>query len=163
MHSDIHDIVFSINDSERMFCGTDAGVYRSWNVGTTMEIVENIPVSQFYHVSVDNQEPYNIYGGLDNNTWYRPSSSPGGIEARDWQLIGVGDGFRALAHPTKRIVYSEMQGAENVWRTDLEKNKIRIIQPQVAKGQTISREGATPALIPAGKCKIVVQKGTWVS
>lgn len=130
MHSDIHDIVFSINDSDRMFVGTDGGVYRSWNGGTTMEIVANLPVSQYYHVSVDNQEPYNIYGGLqDNNTWYGPSSSPGGIEARDWQLIGVGDGFRALPHPTKRIVYSEMQGAENVWRTDLEKNKIRVIQP----------------------------------
>ncbi len=77
MHSDIHDIVFSITDSDRMFCGTDGGVYRSWNGGTTMEIVANLPVSQYYHVSVDNQEPYNIYGGLqDNNTWYGPSSSP---------------------------------------------------------------------------------------
>ena len=64
MHSDIHDIVFSINDSDRMFCGTNGGVYRSWNGGTTMEIVENLPVSQFYHVSVDNQEPYNIYGKM---------------------------------------------------------------------------------------------------
>jgi hypothetical protein len=113
-----------------MFFATDGGVYRSWNGGTTMEMVENIPVAQFYHISVDNQEPYNVYGGLqDNNTWYGPSASPGGIEARDWKLIGVGDGFRALPHPTKRIVYTEMQGAENVWRTDLEKNKTRVIQP----------------------------------
>ena len=55
MHSDIHDIVFDINDSDRMYVGTDGGVYRSWNGGTTMEIVENLPLSQFYHVSVDNE------------------------------------------------------------------------------------------------------------
>ena len=62
MHSDIHDIVFDIDDSDRMYAGTDGGVYRSWNGGVTMEIVENLPLSQFYHISVDDAEPYNIYG-----------------------------------------------------------------------------------------------------
>ena len=51
MHSDIHDIVFDIHDSDRMYAGTDGGVYRSWNGGYTMEIVENLPLSQFYHIS----------------------------------------------------------------------------------------------------------------
>ncbi len=51
MHSDIHDIAFSIKDSDIMYVGTDGGVYRSWNGGTTMEIVENLPLSQFYQIS----------------------------------------------------------------------------------------------------------------
>ena len=90
MHSDIHDIVFDIHDSDRMYAGTDGGVYRSWNGGTTMEIVENLPLSQFYHISVDDAEPYNIYGGLqDNGSWYGPSSSSGGINAGDWNSIGA--------------------------------------------------------------------------
>ncbi len=135
MHSDIHDIAFDINDSDRMYAGTDGGVYRSWNGGTTMEIVENIPVSQFYHISVDNEEPYNIYGGLqDNGSWWGPSASPGGIEARDWKRVGVGDGFRVLRHPTKKIIYSEMQGADNVWRYDIERNQNNTIQPLAVKG-----------------------------
>ena len=135
MHSDIHDIAFDINDSDRMYAGTDGGVYRSWNGGTTMEIVENIPVSQFYHISVDNEEPYNIYGGLqDNGSWWGPSASHGGIEARDWKRVGVGDGFRVLRHPTKKIIYSEMQGADNVWRYDIERNQNNTIQPLAVKG-----------------------------
>ncbi len=130
MHSDIHDIVFSIKDSDIMYVGTDGGVYRTWDGGTTMEIVENLPLSQFYHISVDDAEPYNVYGGLqDNGSWWGPSSSPGGVEARDWNSVGAGDGFRVLKHPTKSIIYSEMQGAENVWRIDTERQLTKTIQP----------------------------------
>ena len=135
MHADIHDILFDNKDSDRMYFGTDGGVYRTWDGGTTLDIVANIPVSQFYHISLDNAEPYNIYGGLqDNGSWYGPSSSPGGIEARDWNRVGYGDGFRVLKHATKPILYSEMQGAENVWRYDIERNQQKTIQPLAVKG-----------------------------
>mgnify|MGYP003646261477 CR=1 FL=1 len=135
MHGDIHDIVFDIDDSDRIYAGTDGGVYRSWNGGTTMEIVENLPLSQFYHISVDNAEPYNVYGGLqDNGSWYGPSASDGGINASDWNSVGYGDGFRVLKHPTKNIIYSEMQGAENVWRYDVDNKLVKTIQPLPQKG-----------------------------
>ncbi|MCF6347824.1 MAG: hypothetical protein L3J20_05945 [Flavobacteriaceae bacterium] len=135
MHPDIHDVTFDIHNSDRIYAGTDGGVYRSWNGGTTMEIVENLPLSQFYHISVDDAEPYNVYGGLqDNGSWYGPSSSPGGIKARDWNSIGGGDGFRVLKHPTKNIIYSEMQGADNVWRYDVDNKRIKTVQPLPQKG-----------------------------
>ena len=147
MHSDIHDIVFDINNSDVMHVGTDGGVYRSWNGGTTMEIVSNLPLSQFYHISVDNAEPYRIYGGLqDNGSWYGPSSSPGGIEARDWVRVGVGDGFRVLPHPTKEILYSEMQGADNVWRYDMERNYTKNVKPLPAKGSSDLRFNWNPPM-----------------
>jgi photosystem II stability/assembly factor-like uncharacterized protein len=130
MHADIHDILFDIFDSDRMYFGTDGGVYRSWNGGVTCEITENLPLSQFYHISVDDEEPYNVYGGLqDNGSWYGPSSAIGGVRARHWKSIGPGDGFRVLKHPKKNIIYSEMQGAENVWRFDVDKSLIKTIQP----------------------------------
>jgi photosystem II stability/assembly factor-like uncharacterized protein len=135
MHSDIHDIVFDIHDSNRIFCGTDGGVYRSWDGGSTMEMVSNIPVSQFYYVSIDDKEPYNVYGGLqDNGSWYGPTKSPGGVEARDWTRIGQGDGFRVIKHPTKNIIYSEMQGAENVWRYNTDNQELITIEPLAVKG-----------------------------
>lgn len=135
MHADIHDMVFDINNSDIMYVGTDGGVYRSWNKGVTMEIVENLPLSQFYHISVDNDEPYNIYGGLqDNGSWYGPSFAAGGISAKHWNAVGQGDGFRVLRHPTKNIIYSEMQGAENVWRYDVENNLVKTIQPLPVEG-----------------------------
>ena len=135
MHADIHDMVFDINNSDIMYVGTDGGVYRSWNKGVTMEIVENLPLSQFYHISVDNEEPYNIYGGLqDNGSWYGPSFAAGGISAKHWNAVGQGDGFRVLRHPTKNIIYSEMQGAENVWRYDVNNNLVKTIQPLPVDG-----------------------------
>ena len=135
MHSDVHDMVFSNIHSDIMFFATDGGVYRSWNGGTTCEIVENLPLSQFYQISVDNATPYNIYGGLqDNGSWYGPSASPGGIQARDWNSVGVGDGFRVLKHHTKNIIYSEMQGAENVWRIDQDNKQVKTIQPLPVEG-----------------------------
>lgn len=131
MHSDIHDIWFDVKDSDKLFAATDGGLYRSLNGGITMEIIENLPICMFYHVSVDNQTPYNIYGGLqDNGSWFGPSASPGGIEARDWESIGMGDGFRVYPHPTNpKIMYSEMQGAEAVWRFDSEKQQVKTIKP----------------------------------
>lgn len=134
-HSDVHDIVFDIKNSDRMYAATDGGIYRSWDGGTTLEMVENMPVCQFYHVSVDNEEPYNVYGGLqDNGCWFGPSQSPGGVEARDWKRVGVGDGYRVYAHPTKKLIYSEMQGAENVWRFDVAKDQAKTVQPLAGKG-----------------------------
>jgi len=130
MHGDIHDFWFDINDSDRIFAGTDGGLYRSWDGGNNMEMVNDLPLSQFYHVSVDNAEPYNVYGGLqDNGSWFGPSSSPGGVEARDWTSVGAGDGFRVFRHPEKNIVYSEMQGAEGVWRYDVDRNQLKTIKP----------------------------------
>ncbi len=136
MHPDIHDIWFDINDNDKMFVATDGGLYRSLNKGITMEIIENLPISQFYHVSVDNQTPYNIYGGLqDNGSWFGPSRSPGGIESRDWEVIGVGDGFRVYPHPTEpHIMYSEMQGAEAIWRYDHKLRQTKTITPFKAEG-----------------------------
>ena len=136
MHSDIHDISFDPSNSDKVFVATDGGLYRSLNGGTTMERIENLPLSQFYHVSLDNQEPYNVYGGLqDNNSWFGPSASPGGVEARDWELVGQGDGFRVYPHPTKpHIVYSEMQGAEAIWRFDTKEKQLRVVKPYAISG-----------------------------
>jgi photosystem II stability/assembly factor-like uncharacterized protein len=136
MHPDIHDIWFDVNDPDKMFVATDGGLYRSLNLGETMEIIENLPISQFYHISVDNQEPYNIYGGLqDNGSWFGPSASPGGVEARDWEVIGVGDGFRVYPHPTNpNVMYSEMQGAETIWRYDHKIRQTKVITPFPVEG-----------------------------
>lgn len=136
VHSDIHDIVFDISNSNKIIVATDGGLYKSFDRGSSFEMVESLPLSQFYHVSIDNQEPYNVYGGLqDNNSWFGPSASPGGIEARDWELVGQGDGFRVYPHPTQpNIVYSEMQGADAIWRFDVDKQQLKIIKPYPVEG-----------------------------
>ena len=136
MHADIHDIVFDSQIKDKLFVATDGGLYRSLDGGSSMEIIENLPLSQFYHVSLDNRNPFYVYGGLqDNNSWFGPSASPGGIEARDWELVGQGDGFRVYPHPTNpKIVYSEMQGAEAIWRFNVEKQQLKTVKPYALEG-----------------------------
>lgn len=136
VHSDFHDYAFDINDSNKIYVGTDGGVYRSYDGGTVWEMVKGLPVSQFYHVTFDNQKPYKVYGGLqDNGSWVGLSSKPGGIENRDWISVGYGDGFRVFPHPTDpNIVYSEMQGAEYIWRYDIKKSQAKVIKPFAEEG-----------------------------
>jgi photosystem II stability/assembly factor-like uncharacterized protein len=136
VHPDIHDFSFDPNDSNRMYLGCDGGVYRSYDGGTVWEMVKGLPLSQFYHVTVDNETPFNVYGGLqDNGSWIGPSASNAGIEAGDWKSVGYGDGFRVYPHPTNsNTVYSEMQGAEMIWKVDVEKVQSRTIQPFAEEG-----------------------------
>ena len=136
MHSDIHDIAFDYANSDKVFVATDGGLYRSLDGGSSLEMIEDLPVSQFYHVTIDNRDPYYVFGGLqDNNSWFGPSASPGGVEARDWELVGQGDGFRVYPHPTEpHIVYSEMQGAEAIWRFDVKKQEIKVVKPYPGEG-----------------------------
>ena len=146
-HPDIHDVVFDINNSDIIHSGTDGGIYRSYDGSTTFDMVDNLPLSQFYHVSVDNEEPYNVYGGLqDNGSWFGPSESPGGIEARDWHPIGGGDGFRAFRHPTKNIIFSEMYNGEAIHRYDLDNNIINAIQPYQSEDEEKFRYNWNTAL-----------------
>ncbi len=136
VHADIHDFSFDPNDPNRMYLGCDGGVYRSWDGGTVWEMVKGLPLSQFYHVTVDNESPFNVYGGLqDNGSWVGPSASNAGIEAGDWKSVGLGDGFRVYPQPgDPNTVYSEMQGADMIWKVDVKKNQSRTIQPFAEEG-----------------------------
>jgi photosystem II stability/assembly factor-like uncharacterized protein len=136
VHADVHDFWFDPNDSDHMFLACDGGVYRSYDGGNSWEICRDLPLTQFYHVTVDMQEPFKVYGGLqDNGSWVGPSASVGGVEARDWQEVGYGDGFRVYPHPSDpNICYSEMQGAQYIWRVDLEKQQSKTIKPYPVEG-----------------------------
>lgn len=135
VHSDHHALWINPNNTNHMYLGTDGGVYLSIDRGITWTHLQNLPVSQFYHVQVDNQTPYNVYGGLqDNGSWRGPSSSPGGIENGDWRPVGGGDGFWVQPDDTDpEIVYSESQGG-NITRANLRTNQSQTIQPQALAG-----------------------------
>lgn len=111
-HSDTHALWISPLDNRLLYLGTDGGVYISSDKGNTWRFVQNLPVSQFYHVSVDRRKPYNIYGGLqDNGTWMAPSRKSGGIRNSDWKNIGFGDGFYAYGDPDDPdVTYCQYQG-----------------------------------------------------
>ncbi len=116
VHSDFHDIWIDPNNGKHILVATDGGVYESFDRGYTFHMFMNLPLSQFYHVSVDNAVPYNVYGGLqDNGSWYSPSQKAGGITNSDWKSTFGGDGFWSFRHPTNEdVVFSEYQGGNLV-------------------------------------------------
>lgn len=129
-HPDHHALYISPLDNRLMYVGTDGGVYVSVDRGNTWRHCENLPVSQFYHVSLDNASPYNIYGGLqDNGSWVGPSDKTGGIYNRDWNTIGYGDGFYCFADKDDPdITFWQYQGG-HLYRRNARTGENKYIKP----------------------------------
>lgn len=123
IHPDHHAWWIHPDDADYIIEGNDGGLNISRDRGKTWRFVENIPVAQFYHINVDNEIPYNVMGGLqDNGSWIGPAYvwKAGGIRNSDWREVGFGDGFDVTVMPdNERFMYSMSQGG-NLRRFDSE-------------------------------------------
>ena len=138
-HVDDHALWIDPDDTSHYLIGGDGGVYETFDGGATFQYKSNLPVTQFYRVFVDNEEPfYNVYGGTqDNNTLGGPSmnKSSAGVSNEDWKAIKGGDGFWAAVDPTDpNIVYCESQYG-NVNRYDRKSGEGIGIKPRPRKGE----------------------------
>jgi len=111
-HGDFHDVWVNPENTNHLIASDDGGVWYSYDGGNTWWKGNNLPVSQFYHVSVDDADPYHVYGGLqDNSVWMGDSQYPGGITNGRWENLFGGDGFWAFPDPADgNYVYAESQG-----------------------------------------------------
>jgi photosystem II stability/assembly factor-like uncharacterized protein len=135
-HSDVHALWIDPANTDRIVLGTDGGVYVSYDRGARWRFVGSLPVSQYYHVSYDMEYPYNVYGGLqDNSTWYGPSRYRGGIRNKHWSSLTGGDGFWAFPDPEDPdIVYDEYQGG-NLFRIRKSTGEAKDIKPSPRQGE----------------------------
>lgn len=113
-HGDNHTVWINPNNTNQIYAGDDGGFWSSVDGGTRWARAWNLPTAQFYHVSVDNANPYHVYGGLqDNSTWVGDSSYPGGVSNSRWENVFGGDGFWAFEDPADpNYIYAEAQGGE---------------------------------------------------
>jgi photosystem II stability/assembly factor-like uncharacterized protein len=142
-HGDHHAMAFDPDDPDYLMYGTDGGLYESFDLGQTFRFVANLPVTQFYKVAVDYDEPfYNLYGGTqDNNTQGGPSRTDNvhGIRNSDWFITLFGDGHQPAVDPTNPdIVYSEWQQG-NLVRYDRKSGEQVFIKPQPEAGEPTER------------------------
>jgi photosystem II stability/assembly factor-like uncharacterized protein len=154
VHSDHHALWINPNNTNQMYLGTDGGVYVSLDRGATWTFIQNLPVGQFYHVAIDNANPYRVYGGLqDNGSWFAPSAKPGGVGNGDWKAIYGGDGFWVVPDPNDpNTAYAESQGG-NVGRVNLSSFKSVSIKPQEAPGDEKHRWNWNTPIVTGAKNK----------
>lgn len=147
VHSDMHALWINPSNTNVMYVGTDGGVYMSVDKGVTWQFNHGLPVGQFYHVDADMNDPYNVYGGLqDNGSWMAPSAAPGGINNSRWSNVGGGDGFWTVPDADGKTLYSEYQGG-NMNRVDIATSKSESIQPQkTAKEDKLRWNWNTPII-----------------
>lgn len=113
-HVDNHSIWINPNNNGHWLVGSDGGIYETFDNANSWDFKENLPVTQFYKVAVDNAKPfYNIYGGTqDNFSIGGPSrvKTAHGITNQDWFITHGGDGFESQVDPENpNIVYAQSQ------------------------------------------------------
>jgi photosystem II stability/assembly factor-like uncharacterized protein len=132
IHGDYHALWIDPAHPEHMMIGEDGGLGVSRDRGATWSFVGDLPIGQYYHVAVDQDVPYHVYGGLqDNGAWRGPNTAweRDGIRNGAWQDVGFGDGFECRPDPRDSTRgYSLWQGGRViVW--DVKTGERRPVHP----------------------------------
>ena len=132
VHPDHHAFWIHPEDPSLIINGNDGGIAISRDRGRKWTFTEALPLGQYYHVNVDNEIPYNVYGGLqDNGSWKGPAYTwqEGGIRNSHWQMMVGGDGFDVMPDlQNSNFGYGMSQGG-NLVRYDAETGANVFIRP----------------------------------
>jgi photosystem II stability/assembly factor-like uncharacterized protein len=134
---DFRSMWWDPDDKDRIILGSDGGVNVSVDGGRTGDYFPNMGVGEVYAVGVDMDDPYNVYGGLqDHDSWKGPSNGPTGrISLENWVTVGPGDGMYNVVDPTdSRWVYNTRE-LNQMGRMDQKTGVRTNIAPSRAAGQ----------------------------
>ena len=144
-HGDWHDLWIDPKNPMHIVGGDDGGFWISMDGGNRWWMGMNLPIAQYYHVNVDDQDPYQVYGGLQDNTnWIGDSEYPGGVSYTRWESVLGGDGFYAFSDPADpNYVYAETQGGE-IARYNRKTHDARSIKPTPGYNEKLRFNWNTP-------------------
>lgn len=140
VHPDHHAWWIHPTNPNFMIDGNDGGLNITYDGGVSWRFAENLPLAQFYHINVDNEWPYNVYGGMqDNGSWRGPAYvwHDSGIRNAAWQELYFGDGFDVVPDPIdSRYGYAMSQGG-NLGRYDHITGYTKTIKPVHPDGKDL--------------------------
>lgn len=140
IHPDHHAFWMDPQNPDHVIDGNDGGLNISYDGGITWRFIDNLPLAQFYHIRVDNEFPYRIYGGMqDNGSWVGPGYTlrEGGIRNDEWEELFFGDGFDAMPHPSDPNIVYAMSQEGYVARIDLATGYSKLIRPVHPEGEEL--------------------------
>jgi photosystem II stability/assembly factor-like uncharacterized protein len=150
VHLDHHAFWINPRNSRHLIDGNDGGVWVSRDRAQTWEHLNNYPIGQFYNVDVDMQQPYHIYGGMqDNASWGGPSSvrDRQGIANEHWYQMLSCDGMFTVVDPLEgHTIYTNCQNGRIV-RYDRKTGERKSIMPQAESGQPVLRWNWTAPIV----------------
>jgi len=142
IHADFHAFWVNPDDEKHFIIGGDGGLGITYDHGRSWYFPETIPVAQFYHIGVDHDLPFNVYGGMqDNGNWSGPGYTwkRGGIRTLYWQYLVGGDGFDISPDLTNsRFGYGSSQNG-NLYQYDKLTGYYVSIQPPAPDQETVLR------------------------
>lgn len=132
VHPDHHAWWIHPTNGQFMIDGNDGGMNITKDGGKSWRFIGNLPVAQFYHINVDNEFPYNVYGGMqDNGSWRGPAYvwRTQGIRNSYWQEISFGDGFDVVPDKDDSRFGWTMSQEGTVFRYDWQTGKNLYVKP----------------------------------
>ena len=135
VHPDYHAFWIDPKDPTHIYAGNDGGVAESEDRGQSWRYVATLPLGQYYHIAIDDETPYNVYGGMqDNGSWKGPNTTweTAGIRNWDWQEVGFGDGFGTHPIPNDSMTGYAMSQEGYIIRWNLRTGERKDIRPAPA-------------------------------
>ncbi|HYH09559.1 MAG TPA: hypothetical protein VEK11_21100 [Thermoanaerobaculia bacterium] len=137
VHPDYHAMWIDPNDPSHIYTGNDGGIAESHDRGQSWRFVTTLPLAQYYHIALDDERPYNVYGGMqDNGSWKGPNTTweTAGIRNWDWQEVGFGDGFATMPIPGDPMTGYAMSQEGYLVRWNLRTGERKDIRPPHPEG-----------------------------
>lgn len=156
VHVDHQALWIDPKDSNHVLLGNDGGLYQSYDEGANWLHINNVSVGQFYTINIDNEKPYNIYGGLQDNGTYAGSSKSVPNQSKNWERVFGGDGMFVAPDPDDNdIVYTGFQYG-NYYRVKRSARDFTYITPKHDIGEPSLRfNWRTPVVLSNHNSEIV--------
>ncbi len=138
LHLDQNELWIDPKNPEHLALSNDGGFYVSYDKGKTWLHYNNIPTGEFYDITLDNKEPYTIYGGTqDDATVYGRAKEWNPKHDNGWKYLWIdpwsgGDGCITAVDPvdSNTVYYSSQEGG--IQRMDLQKHNSKSVRPKIS-------------------------------